>query len=69
MKTAKFVVFQDKKKQWRWSLVAANGQKVAQGESHKRRADAVRAMKRLGDLCIQALCRHLRETGKMGNGL
>ena len=45
MKTARFVVFQDKKKQWRWLLVAANGRKLAQGEAHTRKADAERAVK------------------------
>lgn len=45
MKTARFVVFQDKKKQWRWHLKAANGRVIAQGEAHSRKQDAERAYK------------------------
>jgi uncharacterized protein YegP (UPF0339 family) len=44
MKSARFVVFQDKKKQWRWHLKAGNGRIIAQGEAHSRKADAVRAV-------------------------
>lgn len=47
MKTARFVVFQDKKKQWRWHLVSANGRVIAQGEGHTRKADAERAYRAL----------------------
>jgi uncharacterized protein YegP (UPF0339 family) len=44
MKSARFVVFQDKKKQWRWHLKAGNGRIIAQGEAHSRKADAQRAI-------------------------
>lgn len=43
MRTARFEVFQDKRKQWRWRLVSANGRQIAQGESHTRERDAWRA--------------------------
>jgi uncharacterized protein YegP (UPF0339 family) len=45
MKTARFVVFQDKKKLWRWHLKAANGKVIAQGEAHSRKSDAERAVR------------------------
>jgi len=45
MKSARFVVFQDKKKQWRWHLKAGNGRIIAQGEAHSRKADAQRAVR------------------------
>lgn len=44
MKSARFVVFQDKKNQWRWHLKAGNGRVIAQGESHMRWRDAIRAI-------------------------
>ena len=43
MKSARFVVFQDKKKQWRWHLKAGNGRVIAQGEAHSRQRDAMRS--------------------------
>lgn len=42
MKSSKFVIYKAKDG-WRWSLRAGNGRKVAQGEAHTRRKDAVRA--------------------------
>lgn len=47
MKSARFEVYQDKKKGWRFRLVAANGRIIAQGESHSRKADAWRAVETL----------------------
>ena len=32
---------------WRWRLVGANGEIVAQGEAYTRKADALRAVRRL----------------------
>ena len=43
MKSVRFEVYEDVGKFWRWKLIAANGEIVAQGESHTRRNDAVRA--------------------------
>jgi uncharacterized protein YegP (UPF0339 family) len=41
---AKFDMYQDRAKKWRWRLIAANGQKVASsGESFDSRSNAVRA--------------------------
>lgn len=37
--------YRDALGQWRWRAVSANGQVVATGESHRDRADAVRAAK------------------------
>lgn len=45
MKSARFEVYQDKKKGWRFRLIAANGRIIAQGESHTRERDAWRAAK------------------------
>jgi uncharacterized protein YegP (UPF0339 family) len=50
MKTAKFVVFQDNKKQWRWHLKAGNGKVIAQGEAHSRKRDAERAARNVSDI-------------------
>lgn len=36
-------VYQDQAGEWRWSAIAGNGEIVAQGESHTRREDAIRA--------------------------
>ncbi len=36
-------VYQDKAGEFRWSAIAANGEIVAEGESHTSREDAVRA--------------------------
>lgn len=36
-------VYQDAEGQWRWSAIARNNEIVAEGESHTRREDAVRA--------------------------
>lgn len=64
MKTAGFDVYKAKDG-WRWRLIAANNRVVATGESHLRKRDAERAMLRLGDLCIQAMVKHLGAAGKM----
>lgn len=34
-----FEIYPTKAKQWRWRLKGANGEKVASGESYKRKAD------------------------------
>lgn len=41
MSGPRFVVYQDRRKQWRWRLLATNNRIVAQGECHTRRRDAV----------------------------
>jgi uncharacterized protein YegP (UPF0339 family) len=53
MKSARFVVFQDKKKQWRWHLKAGNGRVIAQGEAHSRKADAERAVQTVRETVIK----------------
>ena len=42
MSAAHFETFRDKRGAWRWRLVAANGQVVAQSEAYTRKADAER---------------------------
>lgn len=44
MKTARFVVYKDKKGQFRWRLQAKNGRILAQGESHTRKTSAERSV-------------------------
>ena len=39
---------------WRWRLIAANGRIVATGEAHTRKADAIRATRRLSLIAIRA---------------
>lgn len=44
----KFEVYQDEAGEWRWRLVAANGEKVADsGEGYTRERDARRAIARI----------------------
>lgn len=41
----KFHIYRDKKREWRWRLVARNGRNVAtSGEGYKRKASALAAM-------------------------
>jgi uncharacterized protein YegP (UPF0339 family) len=44
MKQPRFDIYQSRDQSWRWRLIAANGRIVASGESHTRKADAVRAV-------------------------
>ena len=41
--SVRFEVYADVAGAWRWRLIGKNGEIVAQGESHTRRNDAVRA--------------------------
>lgn len=43
----KFVVFEDHLGEWRFRLVAGNGEPMAASEGYTRKADAIRAAKRL----------------------
>ena len=44
----KFVVYKDKKNEWRWTLKARNGKVVADGgEGYKKRGGATRAVRTL----------------------
>lgn len=46
-----FMIYQDRKQEWRWRLVAANGRTMADGsEGYTRKRDCVRALQ-----TIQAL--------------
>jgi hypothetical protein len=40
------VVYEDKAGAWRWKRVAGNGEIIAVGESHPRKADAERSASR-----------------------
>lgn len=52
---AKFEVFQDRAKKWRWRLVAGNGATVAtSGESFASKANAIRAARRVKELAATA---------------
>lgn len=44
MKRPYFEVYQDRRKQWRWRLKAANNRIIAHGEAHTRERDAWRAV-------------------------
>lgn len=44
MKLPYFEVYQDRRKQWRWRLKAANNRIIAHGEAHTRERDAWRAV-------------------------
>lgn len=48
-------VYRDDADAWRWTLIAANGEVCAQGESHTSRTDAQRAARTAADLMGQAL--------------
>lgn len=39
---------------WRWRLVGGNGRIVATGEAHPRKANALRAVRRLPDIACMA---------------
>ncbi len=44
----RFVVYQDRKKEWRWRLVASNGKIVADSaEGYKKKAHAVKMINRI----------------------
>ena len=46
----KFFIYRDRKKQFRWKLVAKNGKKIAvAGESFQRRAGAQKSIVKLCD--------------------
>lgn len=48
------VIFRDSRDQFRFRLVAANGEIIATSESYTTRHDAVRAAERVRDLAVQA---------------
>ena len=41
--------------EWRWRLKAKNGEIVASGEAYKRKYDALRAVRRLQKIAIDAV--------------
>lgn len=43
-RTYKVEIYEDSGTAFRWRLLGANGETMAQGESHTRRSDAVRAV-------------------------
>lgn len=46
----KFQLRRDKKREWRWRLVARNGRSIAvSGEGYKRRGAALKAIHRVRD--------------------
>lgn len=48
-------VYQDTDHCWRWSLIAGNGEIVAQGEAHTRQQDAARAARDAARLLDEAV--------------
>jgi uncharacterized protein len=48
----KFVVKRDKRREYRWRLLARNGRIIAvSGEGYKRRCDAVKGIHRVRESC------------------
>lgn len=44
----KLIKYRDRKKEWRWRIVARNGRKLAHGgEGYKRQADMNKALRQL----------------------
>lgn len=55
MKSAKFELYRDKAKKWRWRLVASNGRIVADsGQGYRSKGACVDAQYHLGDLVHEA---------------
>ena len=54
MKRPYFEVYQDRRKQWRWRLKAANNRIIAHGEAHTRERDAWRAVKTVREAAHKA---------------
>lgn len=50
-----FRVFRDAKRQWRFSLVAANGEPLMQSEAYTRKADAVRGIEAVVEAAREAV--------------
>lgn len=51
---ARFEVYRDRASSYRWRLVAANGETVAQSESYTRRGDAIRGCRDLSNCAKKA---------------
>lgn len=54
MNGPRFEVYQDEAGEFRWRLVAANGEIVASGEGHTRLEDAERAIETVRELAASA---------------
>lgn len=54
-RTPKFHSYQDADGQWRWRLLAGNGEVVCQGEGHPTMAKAIRATRRVQRLAALAV--------------
>jgi uncharacterized protein YegP (UPF0339 family) len=51
----KFKLFKDRKREWRWKLVAANKNTLADsGEGYRRKVDCVKAIKSIQQSCADA---------------
>lgn len=49
-------VYEDTDKDWRWQLINSNGRITADnGEGYNRKADAIRAAKKLKEIASQAV--------------
>lgn len=48
----KYIVYRDRKKEWRWKIQGRNGKiECSSGEGYKRRAGALRFYNKLQTLC------------------
>lgn len=55
MRSTAFVIFRDKKKQWRWHLLAGNGKIVADSsEAYTRKHEVMKAVARVKVCAISA---------------
>jgi len=52
---AKFIIYRDIAGNYRWRLVAGNGEKVAASEAYASHANAVRSAKRVKELAAFAV--------------
>lgn len=51
---AKFVVYRDASHQYRWRLIASNGEIVAVGEAHTTKYGAIRSAERVKQIAYWA---------------
>jgi uncharacterized protein YegP (UPF0339 family) len=52
---AKFVIYQDRALQWRWRLIAGNGEIVASSEAYASRYNAQRSAQRVKVIAATAV--------------
>ena len=50
MGIAQYQIFKDEQGQWRWRLIAKNGEIVATSEGYTRRSNAIKMAKRMPEI-------------------